>query len=81
MRDGTEVGSLGRRAIVLAALAGAAAAFFVVLAAAAHYRRALALDPTYRAAREGLIKLYYRSGEDDSAARELQTLTAFYPGD
>ncbi len=50
-------------------------------AAAAHYRRALALDPTFRGAREGLIKLYYRSGEDDSAARELRTLTAFYPGD
>ncbi len=50
-------------------------------AAAAHYRRALALDPTFRGAREGLIKLYYRSGENDSAARELRTLTAFYPGD
>jgi hypothetical protein len=50
-------------------------------AAAAHYRRALALDPTFRAARERLIKVYYRAGESDRAARELETLTAFYPGE
>ncbi len=50
-------------------------------AAAAHYRRALALEPTYRAARENLIKVYSRSGDEGRAARELETLTAFYPGD
>jgi hypothetical protein len=50
-------------------------------AAAFHYRRALALDPTFRRAREGLVKLYYRLGREDLAARELEALTDLYPGD
>jgi hypothetical protein len=50
-------------------------------AAAAYYRRALALDPTFRRARENLIKLYYRTGREDLATRELEALTDLYPGD
>jgi hypothetical protein len=49
-------------------------------AAAFHYRRALALDPTFRRARESLIKLYYRAGREDLAAREMEALTDLYPG-
>jgi len=50
-------------------------------AAAAHYRRALALDPTFRAARENLVRLYYRTGRPDLAAQESAVLTDFYPGE
>jgi len=50
-------------------------------AALVHYRRALALDPTFRKARENLIRLYRRTGEAELAARESRALTNLYPGD
>ena len=52
-----------------------------VEAAAAHYRRALALDPTFRKARDSLVKLYVRTGQGDLVAQELEALTNLYPGD
>jgi len=48
--------------------------------AADHYRAALALEPTSRAPREALAKVYFRLGEEERAARELEILSRMYPG-
>jgi len=42
-------------------------------------RRALAADPTYEKSRRNLVMLYYRTGDDERAARELETWRRLFP--
>jgi tetratricopeptide (TPR) repeat protein len=44
-----------------------------------HYGAALALEPTYREAREGLARVYTLMGWEEEAAREREALGALYP--
>ncbi|MGD8718540.1 MAG: DUF2723 domain-containing protein [Candidatus Zixiibacteriota bacterium] len=48
-------------------------------AALPHYRRAVALDPTFRGGRENLVRAYEATGDEGRAAEEAAALSALYP--
>jgi len=48
-------------------------------AAAEHFRQAIEIEPTYLAARQGLIKTYLASGQESKAASEMTQLLEIEP--
>jgi tetratricopeptide (TPR) repeat protein len=46
-----------------------------------HYRRAVALDPTFRKGRENLARAYEATGDETRAAEEAAALSTLYPDD